>query len=153
MKKYCYIKNNEVSLINQDLPKVWENISNFYALPDNILKTYGWFPLVIETENKPVFVSSSYIIEEDRVREIIITRDKTSEELQEEQNRELESQWYQIRSQRDDLLKHSDLLVLIDKWESYSPERQNEIRNYRQALRDLPQIFQDPFEVVWPNLS
>jgi len=153
MKKYCYIKNNEVSLINQDLPKVWENISNFYALPDNILKTYGWLPLVIETENKPVFVSSEYIIEEDRVREIITTRDKNQEEINEDLKRETESQWHQIRSQRDELLKHSDLLVLIDKWESYSLERQEEIKNYRQALRDLPQNFQNPFEVVWPDLS
>jgi Phage tail assembly chaperone protein len=153
MKKYCYIENNEIVLINQDLPVNWKNISNFYALPDSVLKTYGWLPLVIETENKPVFVSSSYVIEEDKVREIIITRDKTPEELQEEENKEIEMQWYQIRNQRDDLLKQSDLLVLVDKWETYSPERQNEIRNYRQALRDLPQNFQDPSEVIWPELS
>jgi hypothetical protein len=153
MQKYCYIENNEIVLINQDLPINWKNVSNFYALPESILKTYGWLPLTVETENKPVFVSSSYIIEEDRVREVIVTRDKTSEEIEEEQNKELEMQWYQIRNQRDELLKQSDLLVLIDKWETLTEERKEEIRVYRRALRDIPQTFQDPTEVVWPNLS
>ena len=153
MKKYCYIENGEVVRANQELPNVWGNISNFYLLPESMLKTYGWLPLVIENENKPVFVSSSYIIEENVVREIIITRDKTVEEIIEEQQKELEMAWHQVRSQRDEMLKHSDLLVLIDKWEFLPLERKEEIRNYRQALRDIPQTFQDSSEVVWPNLS
>lgn len=153
MKKYCYIENNEITLINQDLPVNWKNISNFYTFSDDILKMYGWLPLTVENENKPVFVSSSYIIEEDRVREVVITRDKTPEEIEEDENKELEMQWYQVRSQRDEMLKQSDLLVLIDRWESLSTERKEEIRNYRQALRDIPETFQDPTQVVWPNLS
>jgi hypothetical protein len=153
MKKYCYIENGEVVRANQELPKSWKNVSNFYLLPEPMLKTYGWLPLVIENENKPVFVSSSYIIEEDGVREVIVTRDKTVEEMQEEAVKESEMQWYQVRSQRDEMLKESDLLVLIDKWEFLPLERKEEIRNYRQALRNIPQTFQDPSEVVWPNLS
>jgi hypothetical protein len=153
MKKYCYIENNEIVLINQDLPVNWKNVSNFYTFPDDILKTYGWLPLTVENENKPVFVSSSYIIEEDGVREVIVTRDQTPEEIEEEQNKELEMQWYQIRNQRDELLKQSDLLVLIDKWETLTEERKEEIRVYRQALRDIPQSFERSEDVVWPNLS
>ena len=153
MQKYCYIENNEITLINQDLPVNWKNVSNFYALPESILKTYGWLPLTVENENRPVFVSSSYIIEEDGVREVIITRDKTVEEIEEEAAKELEMQWHQVRSQRDEMLKQSDLLVLIDKWETLTEERKEEIRNYRQALRDIPQGFEHPEDVVWPNLS
>lgn len=153
MKKYCYIENGEVVLANQELPKSWKNVSNFYLLPDSMLKTYGWMPLVVENENKPVFVSSSYIVAENVVREVIVTRDKTQQEMQEEAAKELEMGWYQVRSQRDEKLKESDLLVLIDKWEFLPLERKEEIRNYRQALRDIPQTFQDPSEVVWPNLS
>lgn len=153
MQKYCYIENGEVVRANQELPKVWKNVSNFYLLPDSMLKTYGWLPLVIENENKPVFVSSSYIIEEDGVREVIVTRDKTVEEIEEEAAKELEMQWRQIRNQRDELLKQSDLLVLIDKWETLTEERKEEIRIYRQALRDIPQGFERPEDVVWPNLS
>lgn len=152
MKKYCYIENGEVALANQELPKVWKNVSNFHLLPDQILKTYGWFPLVIETENKPIFISSNYIIEENLVREIIITREKTTEELEEENQKEIEERWSQIRIQRDEILKQSDLLVLIDKWELLTEEQKQEIRNYRQALRDVPQAFESPEDVVWPQL-
>jgi len=153
MQKYCYIENGEVVRANQELPNVWKNVSNFYLLPESMLKTYGWLPLTVENENRPVFVSSSYIIEEDGVREVIVTRDKTVEEIEEEAAKELEMQWHQVRSQRDELLKQSDLLVLIDKWETLTEERKEEIRVYRQALRDIPQTFQDPSEVIWPNLS
>lgn len=153
MQKYCYIENGEIVQINQDLPNVWKNVSNFYLLPDEIVKTYGWLPLVVENENKPVFVSSSYIIEEDVVREVIVTRDKTEQEIEEETARELEMGWYQVRNQRDEKLKQSDLFVLIDKWELLTEERKQEIRVYRQALRDVPQNFETPESVVWPNLS
>ena len=153
MQKYCYIENGEVVRANQELPNVWKNVSNFYLLPESMLKTYGWLPLVIENENKPVFVSSSCIIEENVVREVIVTRDKTVEEIEEEAAKELEMQWYQVKSNRDELLKNSDILVLIDRWEPLSTARKEEIINYRQALRDIPQTFQDPTEVVWPNLS
>ena len=152
MKKYCYIENGEVVLANQELPEVWKNVSNFYLLPDQILKTYGWLPLVVETASKPVFVSSNYTIEENVVREIIVTRDKTQEEIEEEAAKELEMAWYQVRSQRDEMLKQSDLFVLIDKWELLTEERKQEIRNYRQALRDIPQAFENPEDVVWPQL-
>lgn len=152
MKKYCYIENGEVVLANQELPEVWKNVSNFYLLSDEILKTYGWLPLIVENENKSVFVSSSYIIEENFVREIIVTRDKTQEEIEEEAAKELEMAWHQVRSQRDEMLKQSDLLVLIDKWELLTEEKKQEIRNYRQALRDIPQAFESPEDVIWPQL-
>lgn len=153
MQKYCYIENGEIIQINQDLPNVWKNVSNFYLLPDEIIKTYGWLPLVVENENKSVFVSSSYVIEENLVREVIVTRDKTQEEIEEEAVRELEMGWNQVRSQRDEMLQQSDLFVLIDKWELLTEERKQQIRVYRQALRDVPQNFETPESVVWPNLS
>jgi hypothetical protein len=153
MKKYCYIEDNKVVLINQELPTEWANVSNFHSLPDDILKKYGWLPLVIETDNKKVFVRSDYIIEDNIVREIIETRDKTEEETKEDERKELESAWYQIRSQRDELLRNSDILVLVDRWENLSIERQTEIKNYRQALRDIPNNFQNPLDVIWPELS
>lgn len=152
MKKYCYIENNKVALANQDLPKAWKNVSGFDNLPDSILKTYGWLPLVIENGDKEIFVSSHYIIEEDIVREIITTRDKSEQEIKEEEEKQLAARWESIRSQRDELLKQSDLLVLIDRWENLTNERKEQIKNYRQALRDLPNIFNNPDEIIWPEL-
>lgn len=152
MKKYCYIENNKVISANQDLPKVWKNVSGFDNLPDSILKIYGWLPFVQETEGKQIFVSSSYIIEENLVKEIIITRDKNEQELEKEQEEQLQNKWFEIRSQRDELLKASDLFVLIDRWENLSDERKEEIRTYRQALRDIPSSFNNPYEIIWPEL-
>jgi hypothetical protein len=153
MKKYCYIENNQVVLINQVLPVTWKNVSNFHKLPDSLLKIYGWLPLTVESENKAVFVSSEYIIEENQIREIVITRDKTLEETNEDLNRETEEKWVGVRDKRNQLLRDSDFLLLIDRWNTFSTEKQNEILSYRQTLRDLPQNFQNPDEIVWPNLS
>jgi hypothetical protein len=150
--KYCHVKNNEIIEKDVSLPVNWENVSNFYVLPNDILKTYGWIPYEKVSENKPIFVSSSLEILEDKVVETFITRDKTQEELNAETEQEIINKWTEVREQRNELLKQSDILVLIDNWESLSLERQNEIRNYRQALREIPQTFQSPFEVVWPSL-
>jgi hypothetical protein len=153
MKKYCYIENNEVTLINQILPTTWQNVSNFHKLPDSLLKIYGWLPLTVESENKPVLVSSQYVIEENGVKEIIVTRDKTLEEINEELEKETEQKWEEVRNKRNQLLNESDFLLLLDRWNTFSTEKQNEILSYRQTLRDLPQNFQNPDEIVWPNLS
>jgi hypothetical protein len=58
-----------------------------------------------------------------------------------------------VISQRNVLLQQSDILVLPDRWATYTPERQVEIATYRQALRDLPENITDPFNVTWPVLS
>lgn len=56
--------------------------------------------------------------------------------------------WEQIRSQRDSLLKDSDWSVAGDA----NPKPSKEAwLTYRQALRDLPQNFSEPAEVVWPE--
>jgi hypothetical protein len=122
-------------------------------LPDSLLKIYGWLPLTVESENKPVLVSSQYVIEENGVKEIIVTRDKTLEEINEELEKETEQKWEEVRNKRNQLLNESDFLLLLDRWNTFSTEKQNEILSYRQTLRDLPQNFQNPDEIVWPNLS
>jgi hypothetical protein len=58
--------------------------------------------------------------------------------------------WEQIRSQRDNLLTASDWSVASDATPKPSKEAW---LTYRQALRDVPQTFSTPEEVVWPNKS
>ena len=56
--------------------------------------------------------------------------------------------WEQIRSQRDSLLKDSDWSVASDA----NPKPSKEAwLDYRKALRDVPQTFSKPEEVVWPS--
>lgn len=55
--------------------------------------------------------------------------------------------WNYIRKQRDFLLKQSDWSAFPDA----NPKPSKEAwLNYRQALRDVPQNFSNPEEVIWP---
>lgn len=54
----------------------------------------------------------------------------------------------QIRSERDSLLKSSDLYMLADY--PISAESRQQWQEYRQALRDITAQPGFPFEVVWP---
>ena len=56
--------------------------------------------------------------------------------------------WEKIKAQRDKLLQQCDWTVLSD-----SPvSNQSDWLTYRQALRDIPQDFTTPEEVVWPTV-
>lgn len=68
-----------------------------------------------------------------------------------EPQRNLEYEWSVIRAQRNSFLAQSDPFVLSDRWITYSLDKQQEWSDYRQALRDIPQSFADPADVVWPT--
>jgi hypothetical protein len=153
MKKYCLIENGRIKIEPTLLPKNWINVSNFHVLDDETLKIYGWLPVETISENKEIFSSSSLEIFDDKVVETIITRDKTEEEIAIERQKQKNIQFQIIREKRNNLLKESDILVLIDKWESYTEEKKQKIKTYRQELRDLPSIVEDPFIVTFPLLE
>ena len=53
--------------------------------------------------------------------------------------------WNRIRQERDRLIAETDYWALSDQTIS------SEQSAYRQALRDVPQDFDDPSDVVWPT--
>ena len=53
--------------------------------------------------------------------------------------------WADIRSERDSLLAETDWWAVSDRAMSADET------NYRQALRDVPQNFASPADVVWPT--
>ena len=57
-----------------------------------------------------------------------------------------EQEWQRIREKRNELLTATDWAVLPD-----SPHDTQAMRDYRQALRDLPQLVGNPDDVVWPD--
>ncbi|TMP30381.1 hypothetical protein CWB99_06470 [Pseudoalteromonas rubra] len=59
-----------------------------------------------------------------------------------------ESLWHSIRAMRDAYLRSTDWLVL--KYQETEGAIPDELKQYRQALRDLPQAHSSPSEVVWP---
>jgi len=153
MKKYCLIENGKIKIEPTLLPKNWINVSNFHVLDDETLKIYGWLPVETISENKEIFSSSSLEIFDDKVVETIITRDKTEEEIFLERQKQENIQWQIIREKRNNLLKDSDILVLIDNWEKYTDIQKEKIKTYRQELRDLPSNILDPFIVTFPLLE
>ena len=54
-----------------------------------------------------------------------------------------------IRSKRNTLLDQSDKYVTVD-FPHATPEKKQEWLDYRQALRDLPTVTEDPANPVWP---
>jgi hypothetical protein len=156
MQKYALIQNGSVVRVDR-LPVTWNNVSNFCALDPNVpnemelIKANGWLPVETITENKDVIVSTNYIIEESLVKEIITTRDKTEEEINEEAKIQLANEWIPIRNYRDLLLKQTDTGVVSDKWEQMTAAHKQLWINYRQALRDIPQHFTNPSDVIWPT--
>ncbi|GCF89267.1 tail fiber assembly protein [Shewanella sp. M-Br] len=56
--------------------------------------------------------------------------------------------WKENKMIRDRLLRETDFTQMPDS--PLSIEKAEEFKIYRQALRDLPQMFDDPLAVVWP---
>ncbi|MDK2595200.1 tail fiber assembly protein [Pseudoalteromonas obscura] len=59
-----------------------------------------------------------------------------------------QEQWLVVREQRDKLLSSCDWTQVADS--PLTQERKQEWNLYRQALRDLPEKFESPENVVWP---
>ena len=53
--------------------------------------------------------------------------------------------WEDVRSKRNNLLNRSDFTQLLDY-----PGDKEAWAEYRQQLRDIPEKFSDPNEVIWP---
>lgn len=54
-----------------------------------------------------------------------------------------------VRYQRDSLLGQTDWTQTLDS--SLNVEKQQEFKAYRQMLKDIPQAYQNPDDVVWPE--
>jgi hypothetical protein len=65
--------------------------------------------------------------------------------------RNLESEWRMVRVKRDGLIKASDWTQFPDTQARFTDAQKTAWATYRQALRDIPQTFADPADVVWPT--
>ena len=58
--------------------------------------------------------------------------------------------WANIKSERNLLLVQTDWCLLLDS--PFTPEQLTEIKSYRQKLRDVTKDFENPDDVVFPDL-
>ena len=62
---------------------------------------------------------------------------------------EAKMMWKKIRKERNQLLGESDYLILADA--PVDETQKQEWTTYRQSLRDIPQDYDSPDEVVYPD--
>jgi hypothetical protein len=56
----------------------------------------------------------------------------------------------QVRDDRDAVLKLTDIKVKTDLWDDYTDTEKKEWKDYRKALRDIPEQEGFPLNVEWP---
>ena len=56
-----------------------------------------------------------------------------------------------LREERNRRITQTDYLATID-YPHATPEKKQEWLDYRQALRDLPSVTEDPLNPVWPTI-
>jgi hypothetical protein len=149
MKLYCEIEEIDgVKRVKRgpcQLPQNTSHISNFNTIIDlTVLKDNNWLPYRKSGDDKKIILSSNIIILDDVVHETVISRDETDEEVN-------EREWLIVRANRDALLKQTDVKVLADRWSLLTDTEKSEISTYRQQLRDIPQTFTRPQDVIWPT--
>jgi len=166
---WAYVENNSVVEEYTSLPRNWRNYSNFFALESNVefLGELGWYTLVDNTQSiVNDFVeyhgAPEYNIDhESRIvqknRPVLIKEDSSSEQERHAQAREffLASlrKERRVRLLESDWTQSADLqLIKSDEWKAAWAE-------YRQALRDLPQVYSEEqyqdvismAQVMWPS--
>ena len=60
-----------------------------------------------------------------------------------------DDKWFDVRNKRNTLLRESDWTVMPDS--PLNSEKKTEWTNYRNTLRNIPQTYNNPDDVVWPN--
>lgn len=163
MSNWAYIENNEVKELHYNLPQNWGNISNFFAMENDLqaLRSYGWIPVIDESEvyepSKVWVNETTYIIDYDR--NVVVM--KTSVTPRSDPNENLSREMFitMLRNVRNNKLTESDWTQLVDIQQLRNEEWKTAWFNYRQILRDLPEVYTNyPYEsvvsieeVVWPE--
>lgn len=71
--------------------------------------------------------------------------------LEKTQQEAEQNSWKTIREERDNLLAQSDRFMLVDLFNSLPQEKQVAWTNYRNDLRNIPEAYSNPSEVIWPT--
>ena len=127
-------------------PHPWPNFVHDFINADPMVDTAP--PTVDEFH---IAVEDDYIQNEHKhwIKQWKIISKFTPEEEAKYKKDLIDLKWQKIRIERDRLLSETDFTEF-----STTPisdvSRQNFIK-YRQALRDLPQVNSDPYNIIWPD--
>lgn len=151
------VQNNKIMKVAKIINNQIE-INSIYALfpntsfpeigvPDSFLEENQLYKIAeipqLNEQTQKLFFLSDPILKNNFVYTFEII-DKSEEEINSEK-------WQKIRTLRNELLLESDIEVVIDKWQSYTDEQKNAWINYRRILREIPQEYSNPNNIVWPD--
>lgn len=160
MAEYVVVENGQITEYYGALPVSWRHISGLNLLKDDIprLISFGWYPVVkIGVNCNPdthITNGYSYEIFDQYVTETPIIIPLPPDQIITFEKKK-EAFLADLRYRRNEMLKESDWTQLVDC--VLSNELRQQWATYRQALRDLPQLYKDNEIidinlVIWPTL-
>lgn len=133
--RYCKLQNNQLQppgALPKDFKLDGKTILGFNCLPDDKLANYGFYPYQERIYDPETHYISGYELDGTTAKAVLTEFPVTA-------------QWAKIRQQRDELLKASDWTQVAD-----AQVDREAWAAYRQQLRELPETYATPAEVVWP---
>lgn len=142
MKKYAYVENNIIIELVESLPERWKNISGLDKSRNdqNFLRNLGWYiieHLPAQLGNNQYIADYDYTFVNNKVIGTPLVVTGVTSTLETQKNYFLQV----LRQTRNELLVKSDITQLIDVQQNMPEVKRNEWKIYRQALRDLPQVY------------
>lgn len=152
MSKWAVVENDTIIEYYDVMPESWRNVSNIRSIESDLiaLETLGWYPVNETTQqlgpnqtygyvtftfdpiNKIVIKNAPIIDGGDSIDDITTLKDNFMS---------------QLRIQRDLLISQSDWTMIPDVVALKGIEWQKSWENYRQELRDLPEVYR----IQYPN--
>jgi hypothetical protein len=163
MANWVHIEDNEITGQYDLLPNNWRNVSGLNLAADDLpfLKSVGWYSVTKQHESydeSTHYVSGyNYEIRENDVLETIILTEKEPEPIEEFSTLKYKL-IEELRKKRNELLISSDWTQLQDVQNLLDESTKNKWIVYRQALRDIVQVYSENevvniAEVNWPLLK
>lgn len=166
---WAYLDNEQNIEVFSELPANWKNISNFSSLQNNLqrLRELGWYPIVDDTvpitndflqyHAMPTYsLDTSLGVVRQHSEVVIYSPAPSNESLFQAQR---DAFFANLRQTRNSLLADTDWTQLADIQKMQSDQWQQQWQDYRQALRDLPNVYAtvdnekvvDINQIVWPT--
>jgi len=131
---------------------LWAYENGAYVDDEYLFYNEKWKLLI---DAPPIYNSQTHVLEkkseeewdtlEKEIRVTYNVREKTNDEI----DNDISKKWGEVRDTRNKKLQKLDHAVSIAY--EHGLTLSQKFKDYRQNLRDIPENFEDPFSIVWPD--
>jgi Phage tail assembly chaperone protein len=156
MAKWALVENNEVMEYHDQLPKNWRNYSGLNLSENNIefLNSLGWYEIEVDQQDFDPFrfrlTGHTFSFNGTKVIAHMELHEITDQERQVSIQQQVDF-ITQAHQERNKKLQECDWVMSADVIEKYGQEWYEKWKVYRQALRDLPQMYPNG-QYEWPEV-